>query len=601
MFSWIGLLEASVTGGLCIVLCAFVSMLCKERYRARYKKILWLLIALRLCIPVSMSFFPQPFTIQLPVYVPGERESGQGIKNDSNTNVSEGLDGVIIDSGIPDAAETGKILNSSALDIIGNNADNSTPDIIGNNTGSSASEVTGNSTVNNMLHQADLGDILVGIWACGSLIVLLYYFIGHLMFHRCMMQRSEVCREENILRAVSEIAAQLKLKRVPQIRIANRMETGPFSIGFFHNKIVLPDADYEEKDLQYVIRHELVHCAGRDAQLKVIFVLANIIHWFNPLVWLMKTLADQDIELACDEKVLAASTKDERKEYSEVIMSYITAEVPGKSVIFTGYAHDFKFLKKRFSGIFNTHKKSGKFIGCLLVVLLILVSGMIGFETGQTVYARGNGEMDSDEESRGDSVPGLTGYGDFSNTGSFQRFLNDFFNGESYSSTDPDEYFQFEGFRGKSALSIFPETIEDAEVIDYLYRYMDTLFDPTAEIYLECRYDEETYQTEIARLEGIYAEHKGEIQTILYDTESFAYPAYVTINGNDHCYEYALLLGDGRIAYIHMEFIKEEEIAFPADYLPKAYEEEDQGYSMYIFYQKDGSGYIVTSSDFRYR
>ena len=588
-----GLLEASVTGGICIALCAFVSMLCKERYRARYKKILWLLIALRLCVPVSMSFFPQLFTIQLPVYVPGERGSGQGTEN-----------------------------NSTTLDIIGNNTNSSASDIIGNNIDSSALEATGNSiaisaavanaenntenstinsTANNIVHPVNSGDILVGIWACGSLIVLLYYFIGHLMFHRCMMQRSEVCREENILRAVSEIAAQLKLKRVPQIRIANRMETGPFSIGFFHNKIVLPDADYEEKDLQYVIRHELVHCAGRDAQLKVIFVLANIIHWFNPLVWLMKTLADQDIELACDEKVLAASTKDERKEYSEVIMSYITAEVPGKSVIFTGYAHDFKFLKKRFSGIFNTHKKSGKFIGCLLVVLLILVSGMIGFETGQTVYARGNGEMDSDEESRGDSVPGLTGYGDFSNTGSFQRFLNDFFNGESYSSTDPDEYFQFEGFRGKSALSIFPETIEDAEVIDYLYRYMDTLFDPTAEIYLECRYDEETYQTEIARLEGIYAEHKGEIQTILYDTESFAYPAYVTINGNDHCYEYALLLGDGRIAYIHMEFIKEEEIAFPADYLPKAYEEEDQGYSMYIFYQKDGSGYIVTSSDFRYR
>ena len=575
MFSWLGLLEASVTGGICIVLCAVVSMLCKERYRARYKKILWLLIALRLCIPVSTSFFPQLFTVQLPVYVLGDRQSVQMNDNTGNANTIGGLEGIITDSGIPDAAGSSSEETGNRIDI-------------------PAAET---NAENNIVHPIDLGDILVGVWAFGSLIVLLYYLIGNIRFYRSVMRKSEVCKEEDILNAVSETADRLKLKQIPQVRIANRMETGPFTIGFFRNKMVLPDADYGEKELYYVIRHELVHCVDRDAQLKIIFIIANIIHWFNPLVWLMKTLADQDMELACDEKVLAFSTRDERKEYSEVIMSYITAEAPGKSALFTGYACGIKFLKKRFSNIFNTHKKSGKAMGCLLVGSLMLISGLIGFETGQTVYARENGEMDSGGESHRDSVPGLTGYGDFSNTGGFQRFLNELFNGESYSSTDINEYLQFEGFRGKSALSIFPKTIEEAEVIDYVYRYMDTLFDPTAEIYLECRYDEEAYQKELERLQGIHAEYKGEIQTILYDTESFAYPAYVTINGNDHCYEYALLLGDERIAYIHMEFIKEEEVMFSADYLPKEYEKDDKGYSMYIFYQKDGSGYIVTSSE----
>lgn len=566
MLSWMGLLEASIAGGICIVLCFLVSILCGGRYRARYKKIVWLLIALRLCIPVSLSVFPQLFTVQLPVYVLEERESKPVIGDNGTTN-----DSVYVKGKGVIASDQGKDIR--VVDIL----------------------IVEENTEINIGHRLNLGEIWGRIWGCGSFIVLLYYLIGHSMFRHSMMRRSEICRNEKINEAVSEMAAQLKLKRVPQVRIANKMQTGPFTIGFFRNIIVLPDGDYKEKNLYYVLRHELVHCASRDAQLKAIFILVKIIHWFNPLVWLMKTLADQDMELACDEKVLAVSTGDERKEYSEVLMSYVTAEIPGKSVIFSGCAHDIKFMKRRFHSIFNNHKKSGKVIGGILVIFLMLISGLFGFEAGQTVQARENGVMDFDSIEV--SVFDLRGYSDFSNTAIFQGMLNAFFNGDSYSSTDTGEYIQFDGFRGKRSLSIFPKTIEEAEVIDYRYQYMNTLFDPAARIYLECRYDEEAYQAEIARLQGIKAEHDGKVQTVLYDTENFDYPAYVTINGNDHCYEYALLLGEGRIAYIHMEYIKEEDVIFSADYLSKAYEEEDKGYSMYIFYQKDGSGYYVTSPE----
>ena len=556
-YSWMGLLEASVAGGIGIALFSFISMLCGERYRAKYKKIVWLLIALRLCVPVSSSFFPHAFTVQLPVYVSEQRESEQFAWGEDTATAVDGEE-MVTDGGSPALEEERDITSRPTL---------------------------GERRMTNSWN------LLVKVWVCGCLFVLLYYIIGHFTFYRSMMLRSEVCREEKIRKAVSDIAVQLGLKRIPQVRIANKMETGPFTIGFFRNKIVLPNADYEEKKLHYVIRHELVHCASGDAQLKVLFVLVNIIHWFNPLVWLMKTLVDQDMELACDERVLAASTKAERKEYSDVIMSYVTKAAPGKSVLFTGYAHDIKFLKKRFSSIFNMHKKSGKVLGCLLVVLLMLTSGLIGFEAGQTVYAKDNVEADSSPE----SAPDLIGYGDFSDAGIFAVFLDQFFNGERYSSTDSSEYLQYEGFRGYSSLRTFPETLEDTEVIDYVYRYMDSLFDPTAEIYLECRYGEEDYQAEIARLQGIQTEYKGEVQTIVYDTENFAYPAYAAINGNDHCYEYALLLGDGKIAYIFLQFIEEEEISFPADYLPKGYEEEkeERGYSIYLFYQKDGSAIRV--------
>ena len=74
MISWVGLLEASVSGGICIVLFFVISQLCGEKYPAKYKKVIWFLIGLRLCIPISLSLLPQVLTVKVPVYVFHERE-----------------------------------------------------------------------------------------------------------------------------------------------------------------------------------------------------------------------------------------------------------------------------------------------------------------------------------------------------------------------------------------------------------------------------------------------------------------------------------------------------------------------------------------------
>ena len=74
MISWIGLLEASVSGGICIILFFFISLLFGGKYPAKYKKVIWLLIAIRLCIPISFSLLPQVLTVKVPVYVFHERE-----------------------------------------------------------------------------------------------------------------------------------------------------------------------------------------------------------------------------------------------------------------------------------------------------------------------------------------------------------------------------------------------------------------------------------------------------------------------------------------------------------------------------------------------
>lgn len=742
-FSWLGLLEASASGGICIVLFFFISQLCGEKYPAKYKKVIWFLITLRLCIPINFSLLPQAFTVKLPVYVLGERVNS-GMADVANGSFTVGSEIVATNE-----ASDGGILAEKAENRGGNAAV----------TGTANRQITSQS-------------ILIAFWGCGCAMVILYYLLGHIIFCRKMLQRSESCTNKNILATTIKLSNELGLKKIPEVRLTSDNQTGPYTVGFFRNIIVLPNKDYHEKDLKYIIRHELVHCVNKDTQLKVLFVMINAIHWFNPLVWFMKTLVDQDMELACDEKVLSAASKEERSEYSEVLMSCIGTSKIGSATLSTGYVHGVKFIKKRFSNIFHTQKKIGKAVACIIVALLAAASGLIGFEAGRTVYAGRRIEIDCGIELRtdvtGDGLPdqirvyddndvlrtsitltsadgmeaqfdyneelwassylvtgdlsgngaadivlmrisnGMHGDGpvsvlhvvqeqdtgkpvwqEYPNTfihnptigmeqpGTFDdiaclgatvieksgrhllrlialdmvvfdddtvqcidcslqdggwyienmqtiegyysenkykevlrnnifyltgddestdtetteadetaSFLTNLLEGEKTVSTDISKYSQYDDFRGYSTLSIFPETVDETKVIDYLYRYEDTFLDPTAEIYLEYCYEGEAYQAELERLQGIRAEHDGEVQTIIYDTESFSYPAYVTINANNHCYEYALLLGDGKIAYIFLQFIREEEVYFPADYLPNAYEAEDQGYSMYIFYKE---------------
>ena len=57
--------------------------------------------------------------------------------------------------------------------------------------------------------------------------------------------------------------------------------------------------------LAYVLAHEYVHIRRFDSIRKLVLIVVLCVHWFNPLVWVMYILANRDIELSCDEAVVA--------------------------------------------------------------------------------------------------------------------------------------------------------------------------------------------------------------------------------------------------------------------------------------------------------
>lgn len=322
---WIQMLQHSLVGGIAILVVTFFSGFLKKYYRHKYKKYIWLFISLWLLLPYS--FFQVP-----------EVQTGQA------ENKAESL-------------EKRGILDETASD-----------------------EEIKESRVNNS-HKGLTYNLIFYIWIFGAIIQLFYFGLSYILTYRYMTQRSMKCNNQNMITVLKSVSTEYKIKKVPQLYLLKDIDVSPFTIGLFNKKIFLPDRAYIQKDLQYIITHEVVHCKEGDTIIKLFAILANIVHWFNPFVWLMTRNVEQDMELNCDEIVLEKKTMEERKEYSEIIMSCILSNRSKKSYFFSGYVNNTKFMKRRFQNIYDTRNKKQGYIFCIcLAACVIICSGFIQIE-----------------------------------------------------------------------------------------------------------------------------------------------------------------------------------------------------------------------------
>lgn len=141
-----------------------------------------------------------------------------------------------------------------------------------------------------------------------------------------------------------------------------------------------------------------------------------------------------------------------------------------------------------------------------------------------------------------------------------------------------------------SDLSVFPDEILTGTA-DYSVHFSSDLFDTDGRMILECTYDDEQFSSEISRLQGlsktITFEDEQFTNKVLYDEASYAYPAYITIDGFGNTFEYALAdKSENRIVYIYLSYPDDETLSRYSNYVKKdlsAYEEENtlDSYSMY--------------------
>ena len=100
--------------------------------------------------------------------------------------------------------------------------------------------------------------------------------------------------------------------------------SAPFLLGFPQPRIYLPWG-LEGADLEHVLAHERTHIRRGDPWWRFLGWTLLCLHWFNPLCWLAYFLMGRDMELSCDEAVLA-HREGKREEYARSLL-HIAARV----------------------------------------------------------------------------------------------------------------------------------------------------------------------------------------------------------------------------------------------------------------------------------
>ena len=93
----------------------------------------------------------------------------------------------------------------------------------------------------------------------------------------------------------------------------------PAVYGIIKPKIILP-ASYKGRDIELIVLHEKTHIRSFDNLWRMIAFVIVAVHWFNPLSWLFLKAFLADLELSCDERVLAKIGSDRAKDYASSLL-----------------------------------------------------------------------------------------------------------------------------------------------------------------------------------------------------------------------------------------------------------------------------------------
>ncbi|MCM1112114.1 MAG: M56 family metallopeptidase [Muribaculum sp.] len=336
---FLSVVEISLSTGLIVLALIFAAPLLNKRYAAKWKYWLWIFLAVRLLIPVSGS--------ALWAGADGSvgRESTQAGDPGQEAALG-GQDGGAVPRIIVEVPE------------------GMTTPIAAQSNGSGG-EIT-------------LLDAAAWLWLAGCAVFTAFYCFSYVHYRRRVTREGKPLGDPEILELAAALSAELGIKREIPLLVLEEASS-PMVIGFGKPLLLLPGERYSRKELYFILKHELVHVKRRDVYFKLLLTAAGALHWFNPVVWLMRREAAVDMELSCDERVVRGAEYDVRRAYTEILLSALHKKCAGGTVLSMQFYEGKQVMKKRFRNILlKGRKKNGLALVLCAAVLTVTLGTFIG-------------------------------------------------------------------------------------------------------------------------------------------------------------------------------------------------------------------------------
>lgn len=295
----------------------------------RMQYALWLLVLVRLLVPVSFGASDLSVMNAVPERAPTvqqgtDRQDIIGERNDAPANA-----GTV---GIP-----AQSMSEAAP-----------PNLVQNVTTATVTAPT--------VEKTDWARIAKTVWLAGAAALGLVFLAVNLRFGKKLRRSRERVEETDACLPVYE---------------SGETDT-PCLFGVAKPSIyVTPDTRTEAETLRYALAHEQTHYRHGDNLWAVLRGVCLALHWYNPLVWWAAELSRRDAELACDEATIRRIGESERAAYGRTLIRMTCEKRPALLVTATMMTDSGKGLKERISLLVKKPKTAA-----YTAVAVLLIAGL---------------------------------------------------------------------------------------------------------------------------------------------------------------------------------------------------------------------------------
>lgn len=161
-------------------------------------------------------------------------------------------------------------------------------------------------------------EIFLIIWGLGAVATLFRFFIQYHAYTKSLHPFS-ICQSKQMQTVSSSVLHDFGMKINCSILCIPELHM-PGGIGVFHKKILLPDYNYSDEELYFILAHEYCHFRNGDLLLKyIIHICCCLLWWFPPIRLLQKQIM-QATEIRCDMTVSEHLSRPFRIRYMDVLV-----------------------------------------------------------------------------------------------------------------------------------------------------------------------------------------------------------------------------------------------------------------------------------------
>jgi beta-lactamase regulating signal transducer with metallopeptidase domain len=230
------------------------------------------------------------------------------------------------------------------------------------------------------------------IWTCfilwlAGVLILTFRIIRLDLAFASKVGRTQMVTDSETLKLLDKCRRRIGIRFPIGLLETNEVQT-PALYGALRPRLLIPNGmilDLSPEELEHVFMHELAHIKRNDMMIHWITTLAEVLHWFNPLVWAALARMRVERELACDSLVLSYVKDAGKESYGNTLLKLLERFIqPGPNPGIIGIMERAEPIKERILSIARYRKEARWSFSALSLIFLL---GIVGLTDANTSMA----------------------------------------------------------------------------------------------------------------------------------------------------------------------------------------------------------------------